>query len=145
MVHPLAEAKERKANVVRLVSGPGHAPVPATPRSPPTNGPAAKAVAVARRPGSIGRDPVALDHAAAARTPGAYPLVQMSYAVVCAPNNEAAALPVLKAFLQHALSGPGQQSAAGRGYGTLPAPLTERVRKTVRELRRPGGLAPVTG
>ncbi|MGW7410916.1 serine/threonine-protein kinase [Streptomyces sp. NPDC054863] len=125
---PLTEAKDSGADVVRLVSGPGGTPVAPDERT------AAKAVAVARQPGSIGHDPVGLDHAAAARTPGAYSLVQMSYAVVCARNNEAAALPVLRAFLQHALSGPGQRSAAERGYGTLPAPLTERVRKTVREL-----------
>ncbi|MFI6641417.1 serine/threonine-protein kinase [Streptomyces sp. NPDC050504] len=64
-----------------------------------------------------------------AGAPGAYPLTQVSYAMVCARGNEPAALPPLRAFLGHAVSGQEQRAAADEGYGTLPRGLAERVQR----------------
>ena len=142
---PMAEAVETKekggnALIASLAPGPGGNPVAPDAES------TAAAVATATPPGTIGRDPVDLDYAAAAKGTHAYPLVQISYAVVCDKGekgekggkgdkgNAAGSPPVLQAFLNHAVSGPGQRSVTRIGYGALPDALTERVRKVVQGL-----------
>ncbi|MCX5206542.1 serine/threonine-protein kinase [Streptomyces sp. NBC_00237] len=125
---PLTEARGTTTTHVRLTPGPDAASV--LPDADST----ARTVALAPAPAVIGRGSLTLDYAKAARTDGTYPLVQLSYAVVCAQGNAPASLPALRGFLLHALSEAGQASTEREGYGVLPNGLADRVRKAVRDL-----------
>jgi phosphate transport system substrate-binding protein len=60
-------------------------------------------------------------------TPGAYPIVLVTYEIVCSKGNSSTALPLLKSFLAYTASTDGQAAAAKAGY----APLPESVRTQV--------------
>ena len=62
---------------------------------------------------------------------GAYPIVLVTYEIVCARG----AGPLVKSFLAYTSSQPGQAAAARLGYAPLPEELRGKVAKAVAELR----------
>ncbi|MFC6063658.1 phosphate ABC transporter substrate-binding protein PstS [Streptomyces ochraceiscleroticus] len=70
----------------------------------------------------------------AAPKPGAYPIVLMTYELVCDEGNQAASLPVLKSFLTFTAGPEGQKRLAALHYAPLPGPVATEVRRAVRTL-----------
>jgi phosphate transport system substrate-binding protein len=68
------------------------------------------------------------------REAGAYPLVRVTYEVVCAKGNAAGKLPLLKGFLGYAVSAVGQGALAELELAPLPEPLRAKVDAAVKGL-----------
>ena len=68
------------------------------------------------------------------KTPGVYPIVLVTYEIVCSKGNDAAKLPLLKAFLSYLAQPSTQQDLAGIGYATLPASVLTKVDTAVNAL-----------
>ncbi|WP_234426571.1 phosphate ABC transporter substrate-binding protein PstS [Streptomyces niger] len=66
--------------------------------------------------------------------PGAYPIVLMTYEVVCDKGNQPGSLPVLKSFLSYTAGAEGQKRLAALHYAPLPAAVATEVRRAVRTL-----------
>jgi phosphate transport system substrate-binding protein len=66
-------------------------------------------------------------------TPGAYPITALSYEIVCSKGNDAAKLPLLKAFLTYAAT-TGQSAADGLGFAPLPQSIADKVKTAVDAL-----------
>jgi phosphate transport system substrate-binding protein len=66
-------------------------------------------------------------------TPGAYPITALSYEIVCSKGNDAAKLPLLKAFLTYAAT-TGQSAADGLGFAPLPQSIADKVKAAVDSL-----------
>ncbi|GLW31645.1 phosphate ABC transporter substrate-binding protein PstS [Actinoplanes regularis] len=95
---------------------------------PPTDEAAAAAVATAT---PAGGDDLRLELNYADLYGGAYPLVQVTYEVVCRSGASA----VARGFLAYAASPAGQAAAGAAGYAPLPDTLRERVAAVVANLR----------
>ncbi|GIF04063.1 phosphate ABC transporter substrate-binding protein PstS [Actinoplanes siamensis] len=95
---------------------------------PPTDEAAADAVAAAR---TVGGDGLRLEFDYDDLYGGAYPLVQVTYEVVCRSGASA----VARGFLAYAASSAGQAAAGSAGYAPLPGALRERVSAAVAGLR----------
>jgi phosphate transport system substrate-binding protein len=67
-------------------------------------------------------------------TPGAYPIVLVTYEIVCGKGNSATALPLIKGFLGYAASAAGQQAITKAGYAPLPDSVRTKVATTVSNL-----------
>ncbi|MFL6111562.1 MAG: phosphate ABC transporter substrate-binding protein PstS, partial [Catenulispora sp.] len=67
-------------------------------------------------------------------TPGAYPIVLVTYEIVCSKGTPAAAQPLLKSFLTYITSTDGQAAAASIGYAPLPEEVRTKVAATVATL-----------
>ncbi|MFB7166501.1 phosphate ABC transporter substrate-binding protein PstS [Streptomyces sp. NPDC056121] len=65
---------------------------------------------------------------------GAYPIVLVTYEIVCDKGNRAATLPALKSFLTYTASDEGQQALTRIHYAPLPDTVAAQVRQTVRSL-----------
>ncbi len=65
---------------------------------------------------------------------GAYPIVLVTYEIVCSKGTTAAALPVLKSFLTYAASSAGQASAVKVGYAPLPDEVRTKVNTAIAAL-----------
>jgi phosphate transport system substrate-binding protein len=65
-----------------------------------------------------------------AKASGAYPVVGLTFLVVCAPRTTA----LLKAFLEYVSSAAGQGELAALGYAPLPDALRARVAAAVKDL-----------
>ncbi|WP_328870945.1 phosphate ABC transporter substrate-binding protein PstS [Streptomyces sp. NBC_00287] len=94
----------------------------------PNPGTASAGIAGARITGK-GRD-LALRLDYATRTSGAYPIVLITYEVIC----DRAALPALKSFLSYVVSEAGQEILPGIHYAPLPEKVATRVRAVVATL-----------
>jgi phosphate transport system substrate-binding protein len=70
----------------------------------------------------------------ATRDEGAYPIVLISYEIVCDRGNRSATLPALKSFLTYTASEEGQKSLAEIHYAPLPDSVAADVRQVVRTL-----------
>jgi phosphate transport system substrate-binding protein len=66
-------------------------------------------------------------------TPGAYPITALSYEIVCSKGNDAAKLPLLKAFLTYAAT-TGQAAADGLGFAPLPPSIADKVKTAIDSL-----------
>ncbi len=66
--------------------------------------------------------------------PGAYPIVLVTYEIVCATGNSPDALPALKSFLGYTASEEGQTELARIHYAPLPDKVAARVRHVVSTL-----------
>lgn len=66
--------------------------------------------------------------------PGAYPIVLVTYEIVCAEGNSADALPALKSFLTYTASEEVQAGLARIHYAPLPEKVASRVRDVVSTL-----------
>jgi phosphate transport system substrate-binding protein len=68
------------------------------------------------------------------KTAGAYPIVLVTYEIVCDKGNTASTLPLLKAFLTYTSSTDGQSKLTALGYAPLPETVRSKVATTVSSL-----------
>ncbi|MFI6288114.1 phosphate ABC transporter substrate-binding protein PstS [Streptomyces sp. NPDC051018] len=93
---------------------------------------ASKAIAAAKVKGT-GKDlALELDYATTAE--GAYPIVLVTYEVVCDTGNKAETLGTVKSFLGYTASDEGQKVLTDAGYAPIPAEINAKVRETVAGL-----------
>lgn len=121
----LSFAVERKIATVRIATGAAE-PVPPTPRS------ASLGIAQAEITGE-GKDlTLKLDYRT--RAEGAYPIVLVTYEIVCDTGNQPDGLPALKSFLTYTASEEGQAELDAYHYAPLPTSVATEVRKVVSTL-----------
>jgi phosphate transport system substrate-binding protein len=121
----LSFAENAKLGVAKLATG-AAAPVELTTDS------AAKAVEAATVESSGGSDlTLKLDYATKAE--GAYPLILVTYEIVCETGTPADKLGLVKGFLGYT-AGDGQQVLAGLGYAPLPESIRSKVAAAVSAL-----------
>ncbi|MFB9522829.1 phosphate ABC transporter substrate-binding protein PstS [Streptomyces cremeus] len=94
---------------------------------------ASKAIAAAKIKGT-GKD-LALELDYATKAEGAYPLVLVTYEIVCDSGNNPETLPTLKSFLGYTASDDGQKALSGIGYAPIPAEINAKVRETIAGLK----------
>ncbi|WP_371480110.1 phosphate ABC transporter substrate-binding protein PstS [Kitasatospora sp. NBC_00315] len=75
---------------------------------------------------------LSLDYAT--KDEGAYPLVLVTYEIVCDKGNKAETLDTLKSFLTYAISDEGQKAIGDTGYVPLPQELAAKVQAVVPTL-----------
>ncbi|GJF28155.1 phosphate-binding protein PstS [Kitasatospora sp. NE20-6] len=75
---------------------------------------------------------LSLDYAT--KTDGAYPIVLVTYEIVCDKGNKAESLDTLKAFLTYTISDAGQQAIGAKGYVPLPKELSAKVQAVIPTL-----------
>ncbi len=93
---------------------------------------ASKAIAAAKVKGT-GKD-LALDLDYTTKADGAYPLVLVTYEVVCDTGNKADTLGTVKSFLTYTASADGQKLLTEAGYAPIPEEINAKVRETVAGL-----------
>lgn len=93
---------------------------------------ASKAIAAAKIKGT-GKD-LALGLDYATKADGAYPIVLVTYEVVCDTGNKADTLGTVKSFLTYTASDEGQKVLSDAGYAPIPAEINAKVRETVAGL-----------
>lgn len=121
----LSFARTRGIKTVALDTG---APAPVE----PTPATASAGIAQARIAGR-GND-MTLKFRYDSSTPGAYPIVQVTYEIVCDRGNQRQTLPALKSFLTYTASAEGQKDLARLHYAPLPESVATRVRDVVGTL-----------
>ncbi|MFJ2582082.1 phosphate ABC transporter substrate-binding protein PstS [Kitasatospora aureofaciens] len=75
---------------------------------------------------------LSLDYAT--KDEGSYPLVLVTYEIVCDKGNKADTLDTLKAFLTYTASDSGQKAIGEKGYVPLPKELTDKVNAVIPTL-----------
>ncbi|MCG6497718.1 phosphate ABC transporter substrate-binding protein PstS [Kitasatospora sp. A2-31] len=70
----------------------------------------------------------------ATKEEGAYPIVLVTYEIVCDKGNKPASLPALKSFLTYTISDEAQQAIGQKGYVPLPAEITGKVKTVIPQL-----------
>ncbi len=65
---------------------------------------------------------------------GAYPIVLVTYEIICDKGNKAESLPAAKSFLNYIASEDGQGQLADAGYAPMPAEIITKVRENVASL-----------
>ncbi|WP_406147126.1 phosphate ABC transporter substrate-binding protein PstS [Streptomyces sp. NBC_01012] len=122
----LSYASSQDISTVDIDTG-GSAPVKATSEN------ASKAIAAAKVEGT-GKDlALGLDYTTKAE--GAYPLVLVTYEVVCDTGNKADTLDTVKSFLTYTSSEDGQKVLTDAGYAPIPEAINSKVRETVAGLK----------
>ncbi|GAA4777589.1 MULTISPECIES: phosphate ABC transporter substrate-binding protein PstS [Streptomyces] len=122
----LSYATSQSIPTVSIDTG-ASAPVAATSEN------ASKAIAAAKIKGT-GKDlALELDYATTAE--GAYPMVLVTYEVVCDTGNKAETLGTLKSFLTYTASDEGQKVLTDHGYAPIPQEINSKVRETIAGLK----------
>ncbi|MFD9353664.1 phosphate ABC transporter substrate-binding protein PstS [Streptomyces sp. NPDC060031] len=121
----LSFASSQSIKTVDLNTG-ATAPVKATGEN------ASKAIASAKVAGTGSDLALKLDYTTKAE--GAYPLVLVTYEVVCDKGNKAETLPTVKSFLNYAASDAGQKVLLENGYAPIPAEINAKVREVIKTL-----------
>ncbi|MFF5900711.1 phosphate ABC transporter substrate-binding protein PstS [Streptomyces argenteolus] len=121
----LSYAASQDITTVDINTG-GAAPVKATSEN------ASKAIAAAKVKGT-GKD-LALDLDYTTKAEGAYPIVLVTYEVVCDAGNKAETLGTVKSFLTYTASDEGQKVLTEAGYAPIPAEINAKVRETISSL-----------
>ncbi|MEI5008094.1 phosphate ABC transporter substrate-binding protein PstS [Streptomyces sp. NPDC087659] len=121
----LSYAKSQDIPAVSINTG-ASAPAEATSEN------ASKAIAAAKIKGT-GKD-LALDLDYTTKAEGAYPLVLVTYEVVCDTGNKPETLGTVKSFLGYAASDEGQKILTDAGYAPIPTEINAKVRETVNGL-----------
>jgi phosphate transport system substrate-binding protein len=111
---------------IALINTGASAPVKLTPES------AGKAVAAATIDGTGNDLKLKVDYATKAE--GAYPIILVTYEIVCEKGTPADKLPLLKSFLNYTSSAEGQKVLSGIGYAPLPTTVADKVRAAVAGL-----------
>jgi phosphate transport system substrate-binding protein len=93
---------------------------------------AGKAVAAAKV-ASNGGDDLTLKLDYATKTPGAYPLILVTYEIVCQKYSDAAIGSLVKSFLTYT-SGQGQAGLPDLGYAPLPTEIVSKVQAAVAKI-----------
>ncbi|MFD7613421.1 phosphate ABC transporter substrate-binding protein PstS [Streptomyces sp. NPDC059828] len=122
----LSYATSQSIPTVDISTGAG-APVKATPEN------ASKAIAAAKIDGT-GKD-LALKLDYTTKADGAYPLVLVTYEIVCDKGNKAETLGAVKSFLTYTASDEGQKLLSEAGYAPIPQEINAKVRETVAGLQ----------
>ncbi|MFF3399172.1 phosphate ABC transporter substrate-binding protein PstS [Streptomyces sp. NPDC002659] len=122
----LSYATSQQIPTVNIATG-AAAPVEATPEN------ASKAIAAAKIKGT-GKD-LALGLDYTTKTDGAYPIVLVTYEIVCDNGNKADTLGTVKSFLTYTASDEGQKVLSAAGYAPIPAEINAKVRETVTGLK----------
>ncbi|MDI3405246.1 phosphate ABC transporter substrate-binding protein PstS [Streptomyces cavernicola] len=122
----LSVAVERHVDTVSVDTG-AERPVEPTPQS------ASKGIAEARTVGR-GKD-LSLEFDYGTSAEGAYPIVLVTYEIVCDRGSEPATLPGLKSFLAYTASEEGQRALPRLHYAPLPKELASEVRQVIRTLK----------
>ncbi|MBL1290678.1 MULTISPECIES: phosphate ABC transporter substrate-binding protein PstS [Streptomyces] len=122
----LSYAKSQDITTVDINTG-GAAPVEATSEN------ASKAIAAAKVKGT-GKD-LALDLDYTTKAEGAYPLVLVTYEVVCDTGNKADTLGTVKSFLSYTASADGQKVLTDAGYAPIPEAINSKVREAIAGLK----------
>ncbi|MFD5873311.1 phosphate ABC transporter substrate-binding protein PstS [Streptomyces sp. NPDC060322] len=122
----LSYAASQDITTVDIATG-GAAPVEATSEN------ASKAIAAAKVKGT-GKD-LALDLDYTTKAEGAYPIVLVTYEVVCDTGNKAETLGSVKSFLTYTASAEGQKVLTEAGYAPIPEAINAKVRETVAGLK----------
>lgn len=112
-------------NAARLASGDGE-PVELTAES------AGKAVEAAELKGTGNDLTLALDYAT--KDAGVYPIVLVSYEIVCEKGTAPDKIALIQDFLSYTASDEGQNAIEGLGYAPLPRGFIEKVRSSVEAL-----------
>ncbi|WP_335935389.1 phosphate ABC transporter substrate-binding protein PstS [Streptomyces sp. PTD5-9] len=121
----LSYATAQSIPTVDIATG-AAAPVKATPEN------ASKAIAAAKIKGT-GKD-LALDLDYTTKADGAYPIVLVTYEVVCDKGNKSETLPTVKSFLNYTAGDEGQKLLTEAGYAPIPAEINAKVRETIASL-----------
>ncbi|MFJ5718385.1 phosphate ABC transporter substrate-binding protein PstS [Streptomyces sp. NPDC093149] len=121
----LSYATSQSIPTVDIATG-AAAPVKASSES------ASKAIAAAKIKGT-GKD-LALDLDYTTKADGAYPIVLVTYEVVCDKGNKAETLPTVKSFLNYTAGDEGQKLLGDAGYAPIPAEINAKVRETIGSL-----------
>lgn len=121
----LSYATSQSISTVQVNTG-AAAPVAATPEN------ASKAIAAAKIKGT-GKD-LALDLDYTTKADGAYPLILVTYEIVCDKGNKAETLSSVKSFLNYTASDEGQKALSGIGYAPIPTEINAKVRETIASL-----------
>lgn len=93
---------------------------------------AAKTIGLAKVKGTGSDLALSLDYAT--KADGAYPIVLVTYEIVCDKGNKADTLPTVKAFLNYMASEDGQKLLSGIDYAPMPDAIISKVRTTVAGL-----------
>ncbi|MBB6415112.1 phosphate ABC transporter substrate-binding protein PstS [Streptomyces massasporeus] len=93
---------------------------------------ATKAISEAKVVGT-GKD-LSLELNYGTKAEGAYPMVLVTYEIVCDKGNKADTLPGTKAFLRYIASEDGQKVLAENDYAPIPADIISQVRTTIEGL-----------
>ncbi|MCD0485605.1 phosphate ABC transporter substrate-binding protein PstS [Streptacidiphilus sp. ASG 303] len=93
---------------------------------------AAKTIGLAKVKGTGSDLALSLDYAT--KADGAYPLVLVTYEIVCDKGNKPETLPGVKAFLNYTISDEAQQAIADKGYVPLPAEVAGKVKAVIPTL-----------
>ncbi|MEU9085490.1 phosphate ABC transporter substrate-binding protein PstS [Streptomyces sp. NPDC048357] len=93
---------------------------------------ASKAIAAAKISGTGSDLALKLDYTTKAE--GAYPIVLVTYEVVCDKGNKAETLPTVKSFLNYTASDAGQKILLENGYAPIPAEINAKVREIIGSL-----------
>jgi phosphate transport system substrate-binding protein len=99
---------------------------------PATSDTASAGIAAAKIVGR-GKD-VSLELNYATKAEGAYPIVLVTYEIVCDMGNKSGTLAAMKSFLAYAASEDGQKVLKDAGYASLPTVIAKEVRATIRTL-----------
>ncbi|MFF5448263.1 phosphate ABC transporter substrate-binding protein PstS [Streptomyces sp. NPDC012888] len=121
----LSYASAQGIKTVDLNTG-ATAPVAATAEN------ASKAIAAAKIAGTGSDLALKLDYATKAE--GAYPIVLVTYEVVCDKGNNPETLKTVKSFLTYTSSEAGQKVLSEKGYAPIPAEINAKVREVVASL-----------
>ncbi|WP_406183494.1 phosphate ABC transporter substrate-binding protein PstS [Streptomyces sp. NBC_01006] len=93
---------------------------------------ASKAIAAAKIAGTGSDLALKLDYTTKAE--GAYPIVLVTYEVVCDKGNKPETLATVKSFLNYTASDAGQKVLSENGYAPIPAEINAKVREVVNSL-----------
>ncbi|MFK0235853.1 phosphate ABC transporter substrate-binding protein PstS [Streptomyces vinaceus] len=93
---------------------------------------ASKAIAAAKIAGTGSDLALKLDYTTKAE--GAYPIVLVTYEVVCDKGNKPETLATVKSFLNYTASDAGQKVLSENGYAPIPAEINTKVREVINSL-----------
>ncbi|MCF3183954.1 phosphate ABC transporter substrate-binding protein PstS [Streptomyces polychromogenes] len=121
----LSYATSQSIKTVDVNTG-ASAPVKATPEN------ASKAISAAKVTGTGSDLALKLDYATKAE--GAYPIVLVTYEVVCDKGNKPETLGTVKSFLEYTASDAGQKALTENGYAPIPTEINSKVREVIKSL-----------
>jgi phosphate transport system substrate-binding protein len=95
---------------------------------------AATTIATAKPAGASNPADLSLSLDYATKTEGAYPIVLVTYEIVCDKGNKPETLDTLKSFLTYTISDGGQAAIGDKGYVPLPKEVSDKVKAVIPTL-----------
>jgi phosphate transport system substrate-binding protein len=121
----LSYANSQKIDTVKVDTG-------ATAPAEATSDNASKAIAAAQVTGTGSDLSLKLDYTT--KADGAYPIVLVTYEIVCDKGNKADTLGTVKSFLGYTASEDGQKQLTAAGYAPIPAAINQKVQATLKTI-----------